>query len=293
MKKLLALLLAIVMLFTLAACSGSDDDDDDDDDRKSSSKKKNEEKLDFEEVVLVDTDEYTVTITDIDPDGDWGYTFHARFENNTDIDVEFTIDDSYINDIECNPFFYTEVPAGETAKEEIAFYEEDFALCEIEDVTKFEFIMRIYDSEDWSEPLYEEDFTIFPMGEDAAISQSREPKKGDIVLVDNEFGSITATGIDPDYVMGYAVHVYVENNSDMELYFNVDNALVNGEPIDPFWGRIIPAGKRVYTTMYWSEENLEEYDIDLKDINEIDLEIQLTDWESFVELAVVEATIEP
>lgn len=280
MKKLLALLLAIVMIFCMVACGSSDDDDDDDkksSKKESSSKEEKEEKITFEETVIVDNDYLTFTINEIDPKGDWGYTLHITAENKSEKDMDIYLRDTYINDVGCNPVFYAELPAGESLKDEISFMDDELEACGVTSITKFEFTVYAFDPEDYVTEYAVEPYTIYPLGEDKAISQTREAGKDDIVLFDNQYGSMTIVDIDPDSFMGYAVTFYVENTTNQDYYCTFDTTWLNGEELNPWWGMDVAAGKRVYGTAYWYEEDLAELGIDLDAVTELKLAIELWD----------------
>jgi hypothetical protein len=70
---LLAMIIAVIPLMKVTAAKSKDSD--------------------FEEITVVDIDETTVTITDIDEDGTWGYTLKVTIENKSeDITYMYTID---------------------------------------------------------------------------------------------------------------------------------------------------------------------------------------------------------
>ena len=278
MKKLFALLLAIVMIFCMVACGSSDDDNDDEKgSKKESSSKKEEEKITFEETVIVDNEYLTFTVNEIDPKGDWGYTLEITMENKSDKDMDVYFRDTYVNDVACSPVFYAELPAGETVEEKAYFTEESLEDAGIESITKFDFCAYAFDAADYITEYCNEPYTIYPMGEDKAISQTREAGNDDIVLFENEYGSMTIVDIAPDDYMGYTVTFYMENESNQDLYFTFDTAWVNGDELNPWWGQDVCAGKRAYSTAYWYEEDLAELGIDLDEVTELKLAVAIWD----------------
>ena len=81
----------------------------------------------------------------------------------------------------------------------------------IGDVYEVNFILNVYNDDDYTEaPLMRDPFTVFPMGEEKAVSEAKadsEARTGAIVglnevLVDNDTCSIIVTGYEPDNVWG-------------------------------------------------------------------------------------------
>ena len=78
-----------------------------------------------------------------------------------------------------------------------------------------------------------------------------------ITLVDNENCTVIVKSIDPDNLFGYTLNVFLENKTDKELMFSVDDASVNGYMCDPFWVSTVSAGKKANKQISFSESDLE------------------------------------
>ena len=83
-----------------------------------------------------------------------------------------------------------------------------------------------------------------------------------IVLVDNEDITFSITGIEEDGLMGYTLKVFLENKTDRELMFTLEDTSVNGFMCDPFWAETVVAGKKSNTTISWFESDFQENDIE-------------------------------
>ena len=73
------------------------------------------------------------------------------------------------------------------------------------------------------------------------------------VLVEDENITVKVTGTQEDSLWGYTVKVYLENNTDKELMFSVDDVSVNGFMCDPFWASTVSAGKKANEKITFSE----------------------------------------
>lgn len=91
-----------------------------------------------------------------------------------------------------------------------------------------------------------------------------EPEKQfeEILLVDNEQVTVKIIGIENDPIWGYTLKAFVENKTDKELMFTVQNVSVNGFMCDPYWAVSVDAGKKSNTSISWLESDLEKNGID-------------------------------
>lgn len=325
MKKILSLLLAILMILSMAACSSGSDDDDDDDDRKHSSSDKNNDNDDdrdaddddddnmvgadtdgddndvkpagdiiFQETVFVDDENCTFTIKSIDPDGDWGYTLKAFMENKTDLNLMFSLNEVSVNGFMCDPFWACDVSSGMKSNEQICFYDSSLEELGITNVTDITFTLSVSDYDDFTaEPLVEETFTIYPMGEDAVEPYVRTPVENEIVLFENEDVTMIVIGEEYDPDWGYTLVVYLENNTDKTMMFSADDVAVNGFMCDPFWGSTVEPGKRAIRNISWYTEALAENDI--TEVDSITMAITVYDYNDWMADYIIDDnfTIEP
>lgn len=308
MKKLLALLLAFVMVFSLAACESEKDNDrddrDDDDDRGSifgnhdsdesdkddksdkgdksdSEDKPGRNQITFTEMVAVDNEECLIKITDIDPDGSWGFTLKAYVENkSTEKTYMYSVYSASVNGVQCDPLFAAEVAPGKKANEEISFSTEEFEMHDVGDFTDIALTFRVSDYDDWSaDPVAFETVHIYPYGEDKAVQFVREPQATDNVIIDNEYVTVIVTDYDPDSFWGYSVNMFLINKTDKNVMFSANDVSVNGFMVDPFYGEVVFAGNCAFTSMSWFEENLEENNI--TDIEEIEFTFRAFDYDDW------------
>ena len=299
MKKLIALLLALLMVVLFAACAASDADDDSDkeddvkqeekdneanDDEEEEGKDKDEQDLgeiSFTEQVVVDNDECVITITGIEPDGDWGYTLKAELENkSSDKTYMFSVDSASINGVVTDPYFASDVAAGKKAREDISFMDENLEKNDIGEYTDIELTFSVSDADDWSaENVAEETVHIYPYGEDNAVEFVREAQDTDNVILDNEYATVIVTGYTEDDIWGYMVELYFVNKTENNLMFSAEDVSVNGYMADPFYSESVAAGKMAFGSMSWLDTTFEENDI--TEVEEIEFTLTVSnddDW---------------
>ena len=83
----------------------------------------------------------------------------------------------------------------------------------------------------------------------------------EIVLVDDENCTVTVKSVKSDGLFGYTLQVFLENKTDVELMFTVDDVSVNGYMCDPFWASTVSAGKKANEEISFSESDFEVNDI--------------------------------
>ncbi len=111
------------------------------------------------EKVVVDTDEYTVIVLGIEDTGFGLPTLELYYENKTDKDVNFDIEDVKIDGKDYTEYSGTDVTAGHCAYESASFDGDD-----IEGTPgKYEFKVKVSDADEiWGDPFFEQECTFEP-----------------------------------------------------------------------------------------------------------------------------------
>lgn len=271
MKKITVLLLVTVLLLSFAACGGqttgsetkpagdTDSPVASQEETKHTSEESGRE-ITFTELVAVDNAECGITVTGIDPDDIWGYTVNILLENRSaEKTYMFAVDSAAINGVVCDPFFAAEVSAGKKANETVTFSTDTLAENGIEEYTDIELTLRVHDNDDWSaDPVALETVHIYPYGEEKAEKFVRQAQENDNVIVDNEFVTAIVTGYGEDDMWGYTAYLFLCNKTDKNVMFSADNSSVNGFMIDPFYATTVPAGKCAFSSVSWSDDDLEK-----------------------------------
>lgn len=236
---------------------------------------------DFPETVLVDNEKILFKITAIENDPIWGYTLKAQIENRTDKDLMFSLNDASVNGFMCDPFFAVTVTAGMKANKDISFSTDSFEQIGIAQVTNITFELRVYDSQNiMDDEILEEDYTIYPAGQEADQDYTRVSQEGDIVLFDTADCAMVITGFRWDDIWGYCADVYLVNRTDDALMFSVGDAAVNGFMCNPYFATTVDEGKQAITSITWTKSSLEDNGI--TEIESLRLPIRVYDAEDWL-----------
>ena len=109
------------------------------------------------EKVVVDTDEYTVIVLGVDES--WGFTLEMYYENKTDKDVMFNVDEVKINGEDVTAYSGTDVTAGHFGYESVSFTSDNDDL----NPESFEFTLKVSDADQlWGDPFFTQECTYEP-----------------------------------------------------------------------------------------------------------------------------------
>lgn len=226
-----------------------------------------------EEWVLADNESIVFTVKEFAEDPFWGPCMKVYLENKTDETLMFAIEDCAVNGVMNDPFWAAQLPAGSKANQDVIWMSFSGNAASA-GITQVDFELRVYNSDDWSAPnLWEQAYTIQPLGESGVVPDQYIPDEDDIVLFDNEQAFMAVTGFRNDAVWGYSADVYLQNRSEELLMFSVENATVNGFMCDPFWAAQLPAGLNSYSSISWFKQTFEENAI--TEVEEIRLGIRV------------------
>ena len=106
------------------------------------------------DIVLVDNDVCTVTVTGFEVDKIWGYTMNLWLVNKSGEDLTFSVSDTAVNGFMIDPFWATEIPAGLSKFSGVSWSDEKFEENGIEEVETLAIPLRVYS---W-EHLLDEDY---------------------------------------------------------------------------------------------------------------------------------------
>ncbi len=216
----------------------------------------------FEEVTAVDNNECVIKIKGLS-DTILGLSLKIELENKSqEKTYMFTIEDLSINGVECSAFLAEDVAPTKKAISSVIITTDALEEAGIKEYTDIKIKFRVYDTNDWlSDDVALKSVHVYPLGEEKAVKYIREAKEGDIVIVDNEFVKAVITGYHNDILLGYGAKLYIENKTDGEAMFSVDESSVNGFMADPYFVHILAAGTCAFTDISWYSSTLEEIGI--------------------------------
>ena len=119
------------------------------------------------EVVLADTDDFTLSIVGMEDQGDY---FEASFEftNKTDVELDYDIIRISIDGFGVDNWGFEVVdPNGTTTEEVTISYPDTGEEWSIDDITDLQFMLSVDENEEY-ETIYEEYLNYYPKGEENA-----------------------------------------------------------------------------------------------------------------------------
>lgn len=242
------------------------------------------ETVDFQEQVIIDNDYCTVTLKEVDEDGLWGYDWKLNLVNKTDKTLMFGMENVSVNGVMADPFWASEVAAGKEANETVTWMSATLEENSLESsaITQVEFTLNVYDSDDWTADRYvEQEFTIYPKGEEAATTVEHVASDTDVVLIDNDQVTMTVTGFDPNGFYGFEMKLTIVNKTSQNIMVAANNVSIDGVMCDPFWADSIAANKTANETISWMDTTLEEAGLSKDTISSIEFPVTISDDDTY------------
>lgn len=115
----------------------------------------------------------------------------------------------------------------------------------------------------------------------SASEQLEQYKFQEIILVDNENLMFKVTDVVNDTVWGYSLKVQIENRTDKDLMFSLNDVSVNGFMYDPFFAVTVTSGMKANKDISFGTDGFEE--IGIQDVTDIQFELRVydsNDWSS-------------
>ena len=308
MKKICSFLLLVMLSVMLVSCGvldgmGKKEDKNTEESTKKSKKKKKKGKKDKESEeetsedeeetkgkkkdkkakgdVVVDNDDYSITVLGIDENTALGYAINVLVENKTkDKNLYISSDESYVNGVKVGTLLSSSVAAGKS--EETMIFFDDIKKYGLTDFTDIEINVSALDSDDFTSGYFAKDtIKIYPRGEENATTFTYDVKDTDQVLVDNEAVKVVYVGSDKSN--GYAASIYVENKTTKEITLDATEVTVNGTEMEPYYIESVRGGKNAFTEMSWLDSDFETAGLDKNAVSSIEFNLEIYDSESMVE----------
>lgn len=244
-----------------------------------------------ENLVLVDSDALTFTITKFENNDHLGMQMQVYCENKTDRPLIFSLDGVSVCGIMYDPFWAQEVAAGKAVNSTVSFDTYELAQMGVDAVEEISFRLSAIDSEEWmNEPYADDHFTVYPTGKtaDTVVYPEYQHQNGETIIENDDLRFIVVKVEDTDGDL-YTINCYVENKTDRDLLVSWDNVSVNGMMVDPFWASAISAGKKLYTTVNFYREDLLAQGIET--VSEIEFTLVAYDYNDFDAMPLVQDTI--
>ena len=244
------------------------------------------ELAEFEEIVVADNEYCTITITGVEEDTFLGISLGLELEvtlvnKSATTTYVFVSSDGAVEGVETYLGMYEQVAPGKTAYATI-----DVDSSDLDDMgvtyTDIELNFYVYDANDWTADYVVDTIVhVYPYGEEAATTFVRETQETDVVLIDNDYVTVTLVSSGSTW-SGYALELYVQNKTDTEIMMSVDDASINGIMCDPTWAATLGAGHSSYETISWYSSQLEESNVSSDSISTIEFTFVAYDWNDWL-----------
>lgn len=99
----------------------------------------------------------------------------------------------------------------------------------------------------------DDDFVIYPKGEENATEPKHEIQPTDIVLFDNNACSMVICGFYSDSFMGYTAKAYYQNKTDDRIDIILDKGSINGFECTPEGAALLEPHSNAYVDIRWQE----------------------------------------
>lgn len=239
----------------------------------------------IEEQVLVDKDGIKITATEYTEDDFWGEGIRLLIENNTDKTYMIGCDALIVNDYMISDLFSSEISAGKKANETMYLSTTELEAAGIDTVGKVEIYFHAFDSEDWSDSLFQKEFCEVKTSEYENMDTT--PNDAGMELYNEGGIKIVGKTVDENSFWGTAILLYTENTSDQDVSISVEEMSINGFMIDPLYSSTCYAGKKSIEDITVLSEDLESNGIE--SIEEVELKFHIYDADSYETIADSEA----
>lgn len=120
----------------------------------------------------------------------------------------------------------------------------------------------------------------------SAAKPQEQIKFQETVLVDNEDMLVKINDVKNDTVWGYTLKVQIENRTDQDLMFTLNDVSVNGYMCDPFFATTVTAGMKANKDISFSTDSFQE--IGIENVTDIAFELRVYDSKNIADDELVE-----
>ena len=225
--------------------------------------KPNESDIQFDESfqpeTIADNDTCTIILQSVGHDDDYGYYWKIDFQNKTDDKTLCAItSSSSLNGIPADTSWFPEIEPGEEVTEVVSWDSEGLEIYGVkpQDIDTVKLHIDVYDEAEWDvsnrdDPV-DDDFVIYPKGEENATEPKHEIQPTDIVLFDNNACSMVVCGFYSDSFMGYTAKAY-ENKTNDRIDVILDKGSINGFECTPGGTTLLEPHSNAYIDIRWQE----------------------------------------
>jgi hypothetical protein len=221
-----------------------------------------------------------ITVKSLDMNALFGPELKFLIENDSDEDIEISVNNVVVNGYMFSAYLYTDVAAGKKANSSITLSKSDLEELAIDTVADIEIDFSVYKNDTWDLICKSDLISIKTSAADSYLYNYDE--SGTKVYDDNGV-LIVVKGIVEDEFMGDSILVYAYNTNDVPVTVSTRNVSVNGFMIDPWFSCNMLPGKHALSKLSFSETDLEENEIE--SIRDVEITFYIYDTDSWEDIA--------
>ncbi len=209
------------------------------------------------DLVILDDEFCSIRVIGTREDEIRGYTLITYIQNKSET-TAYTVgvEQAAVNGIASDPGFRQTLLPGCHGYGEICFTQR--LPIAMEEYTDIALAFTVTPAEDrTAEPVSRVEGHIYPQGKEEAALYIRPAQSDDLVLVEDDRMQVVITGCRRDEVWGYVVDVFIQNRTDRELTFTLEDGSVNGLQANPHFYGVVPGNVCAFGSFYWSNSTLE------------------------------------
>lgn len=278
MRKLVSIAVSAALMLSLAACGKADssaaampESESIESNSPASSAasaasdtESNESDIQFDESfqpqTIADNDTCTIILQNVGYDDSYGYYWTVDFQNKTDDKTLCAItSSSSLNGIPADTSWFPEIGPGVKTTEVVSWDKAGLEIYGVkpQDIDTVKLHIDVYDEAEWDvsnrdDPV-DDDFVIYPKGEENATEPKHEIQPTDIVLFDNNACSMVICGFYSDGFMGYTAKAYYQNKTDDRIDIILDKGSINGFECIPGGTTLLEPHSNAYVDIRWQE----------------------------------------
>ena len=211
----------------------------------------------IEETVLFEYNGIKVTAKEITED--WlGPELKVLIENDTDENINVSLDEIAVNDYMVSAWLYEDVAAGKKSNATFEIWSSTLSNAGISNIGKIDFYFRVINSDNYNTIYESKEIELKTSLYDEMDSEANDV--GTELLNQNGI-RIVGKGVN-DSLWGQGVLLYIENNSDKNIIVSTDNLSVNGYMVNGYLYSTIMSNKKAIETVILSSTDLEDNDIE-------------------------------
>lgn len=213
----------------------------------------------FQEVTLFENEACVLRLTGIEPDFEWGYAWDILYENKLDEEVMFSFSYGSVNGYMTGVSRegYDNVPGGGKLEDRLVFEQISMDENQIDEIAEAEVNLFVASYEAYN-VLVNDKIAVSYAGREAEKKDEASIREGETVLAQSDDYLMKIKETFSDEENGYGWRIYLENDSDKDIQFLLENVTVNGFVCDPCWGSAVCAGKRSNEEIGWYPYSLEK-----------------------------------